>query len=130
MSRSGELDVDKWDVVLDRKMALCAFLATFLLYAKLRFDIAASVSWLLIFSLPWMYGIYVLFKAAIPSMLETTERALSAQHSSDCNATAMARQPLRIRGGSREWDELAPDGPAGEAAGYWAGRDRASSSFA
>ena len=66
-------------------------------------------------------GIYILFKAAIPSMLASTERALSAQHSSDCNATAMARQPLRIRVGSREWDEFAPDGPAGEAAGYWAG---------
>jgi hypothetical protein len=41
-----------------------------------------------------MCGIYVLCKAAIPQMLETTERALSAQHSSDCNATALARQPL------------------------------------
>ena len=101
-------------------MALSAFVAILLLYAKLRFDIAAFIPWLLIFSLPWMCGIYVLFKAAIPSMLETTERALSAQHSSDCNATALARQPLR-RGGSREWDELTPDGPAGEAAGYWAG---------
>ena len=112
---------DKWAVVQDRKLLVCAFAAIFLFYAKLRFDVATSVSWLFVFSIPWMCGIYILFKAAIPSMLASTERALSAQHSSDCNATAMARQPLRIRVGSREWDEFAPDGPAGEAAGYWAG---------
>ena len=112
---------ERWSSVRDRRLALCAFFTILLLYVKLRFEFASLVSWLLVFSVPWMYGIFVLFKVAIPSMLESTERALSAQHSSDCNATALARQPLRIRGGSREWDELTPDGPAGEAAGYWAG---------